>query len=109
VLSYTIGLAFGAQSGALVEKIKRYGLWSSVSPLEIGLLSAESVSDEHNAKISWLCERIQALAWCLILVEMNNLHHCDDALASKFPLDTEPHDFISLSKQRPIGEIQKTS
>ena len=107
VLSYFIGLAFGAPADTLVEKIKRYDLWSSVSPLEAKLLSSEGISDAQKAEISWLCESIQALAWCLNLVEMDNFRHCDDDLASNFPLDAEPRNFISLSKRRPINEIQK--
>lgn len=107
VLSYFIGLAFGASADTLVEKIKRYDLWNSLSPLETKLLSSKSISDEQQAKISLLCESIQAFAWCLNLVEMDNFRHCDDDLASNFPLDAEPRDFISLSKRRPISEIQK--
>jgi len=107
VLSYFIGLAFGAPTVALVEKIKRYDLWSSVSPLEAKLLSAQSISDEQKAEISWLCESIQALAWCINLVDMDNFRHCGDDLASIFPLDSDPYDFIGLSKRRPVREIQQ--
>jgi len=106
-LSYFIRSAYGVDRKVLTKDLKNYGLWEHVTKSEKDALSARLNPNERKADISWTAESIQALAWCLELVAMDHFRHCDDDLAEKFPVKTDPSEFISQAKIKPIEEIQR--
>ncbi|WP_185843463.1 DUF4272 domain-containing protein [Pseudoalteromonas luteoviolacea] len=76
-LSYVIGLAYGANPKQLRDYLKSYGLWESVTYREKRLLEAELISTKEQNEIRWMVESMQALAWSLGIVELDNLKNCD--------------------------------
>ncbi len=102
-------MAFGADRNVLIETLKDFELWDSVTYKEKRLLEASDISKEEVNSCSWITESIQALAWCLGLVDLDHYKNCDDDLAQKLPFKVDPKDFINSSNLRPIDEIQKQS
>lgn len=108
-MSYVVGLAFRADPQPLIERLKSYSLWDFVTGREKSLLEAEDVTQAEEDELGWLPEGIMALAWSLGLIEMDNFEYCSDDLASKFPFNVDPSDFITKVKLRPLAEIQAQS
>ena len=106
-MSYVIGLGYGAKKRKLRNWLKKYKLWSSVTPYEKKCLGTFSISEQDKANYQWMAEASQALAWSLGLVEMDHFKHCDDDLITKIPLESDPTEFIESAKLRPIEDIQK--
>lgn len=106
ILSYVIGIGFGADIPKLNEYLKDIGLIEKASENERILLSKSSHTEQEKINASWLTESVQSLAWCLGLVDLDPYRSCDDNLATHFPDPfTDPSDFISSSKLRPFDEI----
>ena len=108
-LTYVVGVAYDAKRDELIEQLKGYGLWSSITYREQRLLQAPDVSQNEKLVCSWIPESIQALAWCIGLVELDNFKHCDDDLAEKIPFKTDPQEFIRNSSLKPLNAIQSQS
>lgn len=106
-LTYVIGIAYDANRDELTKLLKDYDLWDSVTYKERRLLEASSVSQNEKLVCSWVPESIQALAWCIGLVELDNFNHCDDDLSSKIPFKEDPREFIQNSSLKELGEIQE--
>ncbi|KZN36699.1 hypothetical protein N474_17370 [Pseudoalteromonas luteoviolacea CPMOR-2] len=106
-LSYVIGLAYGADPKQLRDYLKSYGLWESVTYREKRLLEAELISTKEQNEIRWMVESMQALAWSLGIVELDNLKNCDDDLADNFPIKSDPSEFIKEASRVSIYDIQK--
>ena len=107
-IGYVVGLIYDADSEDLIEQLKEYKLWeNAVTNTEKNSLEVEEISTEVKNEYSWLPESIQALAWCLGLVELDHFSHCDEDLADNFPLGNDPSFFIKNAELRPIEQIQK--
>jgi hypothetical protein len=106
-LSYVVGLAFGAEPEFLIKNLKDYALWDFVTEKEKSLLKAPEILPEEENELSWIVEAIQALAWCLGVIDMDNFEGCSDELSSKFPMNEDPKNFIIGSSLRSISEIQE--
>lgn len=106
VLSYVIGIGFGADAPRLKASLDGSGLYGHASAHERALLSRSEHTSQEKVEAMWLTECVQSLAWCLGLVELNPFQRCDDDLASHFPRPfTDPTGFISTASLRPIDEI----
>ncbi|MBE7478978.1 MAG: DUF4272 domain-containing protein [Polyangiaceae bacterium] len=104
-LGYVVGIGFGADPVELRRDLERFGLWDWVSARERGMLT-EGASRQDEIDCTWLTEGIQALGYCLGIVDMDPSRHCDDDLADRFPLGVDPQRFISAATLRPLDEIQ---
>jgi hypothetical protein len=107
-IGYVVGLIYDADREDLIEQLKQYELWEKfVTTTEKKSLEVEQISDEVKNEYSWLPESIQALSWCLGLVELDHFNYCDEDLADNFPLGNDPSSFIENAELRPIEEIQR--
>jgi len=107
ILSHFAAAAFGS-SKAIQEaavRIKRQELWIYTSNTEKVLLDKNELSDQERTDCSWLPEAIQALAWTMGLVQLDNTQDCDDDLASHFPSE-DPVAFISQARLISLSSIQ---
>lgn len=106
VLSYVIGIGFGADSRRLKASLEQFGLLDRASVQERDLLCRSEFTQQQKVNATWLTECVQSLAWCLGLVELDPFRRCDDDLASHFPQPfTDPSRFISEATLRPMDEI----
>ena len=106
VLSYVIGLGFGQTGDRMKPPLVEYGLLDAVSPNELQLLDADSISDQDKINCTWLTECIQSLGYCLGITELDPFRPCDNDLASNFPpAFTDPSDFIQSATLRPFADI----
>lgn len=105
-LGYITGLGFGADRETLADYLSRYRLNEWVTSRERGILGANAISEQDRIDCTWLPEAIQALGWALGLVALDPNNHCDDTLASKFPIRSDPADFIAAAELRPPEELQ---
>lgn len=106
VLSYVIGIGFGADTRRLKASLEQFGLLAHASARERELLSRSEFTPQEKVNATWLTECVQSLAWCLGLVELDPFRRCDDDLASHFPQPfTDPSGFISDATLRPVDEI----
>lgn len=106
VLSYVIGIAYGADVLKLNQYLKDTGLISYASSKETELLGRAKHTEQEMTNARWLTECIQSLAWCLGSVELDPLRGCDDNLASHFPRPfVDPSGFIEGAELRTFDEI----
>ncbi len=108
-IAYVIGLGFDVNGSELMVQIEKYNLVHFVSDYEKELLERKSVEGQDKINMTWLTESAQSLAWCIGLVVLDHFTHCDDDLADQIPFKTDPSDFITNAKLRPIEEIQEQS
>lgn len=106
ILNHVIGIGFGAQPSMLRKSLTDFGLFERVSKKEQALLNKESHTPQEKVDCTWMVECVQSLSWCLHLVGLDPLRHCDDNLASHFPRPfADPSGFISQASLRSIDEI----
>ena len=106
VLSYVIGIGFGADTRHLKSSLENWGLLAHASEQEQELLSRSEHTPQEKINATWLTECAQSLAWCLGLVELDPFRRCDDDLASHFPQPfTDPTAFIFEATMRPLEEV----
>ncbi len=106
VLIYVLGLGFGAKPLKLKKALTDYSLWDYVTDAERALLNKKNLNEQDRINAQWLIEDVQALAWCLGLVELKPFEHYDDDIASQFPkLYTSPKEFILGATLRPYEEM----
>ncbi len=106
VLSYVIGIAYGADVSKLNQYLTDIGLIVYASSKERDLLAQANHTEQERTNVGWLAECVQSLAWCLGLVELDPFRGCDDNLASHFPRPfVDPSEFIATAKLRPFDEI----
>jgi hypothetical protein len=106
VLSYVIGIGFGADANRLKASLEQFGLFEHTSACEQDLLARSEHTQQEKVNATWLTECVQGLAWCLGLAELDPFRRCDDDLASHFPAPfTDPRGFISGATLRPLEEI----
>src|SRR5436190_22546224 len=82
VLSYVIGVGYGADARRLSSSVEKFGLSAYVSAKEEDMLrrSDHTEAEKTNAS-TWLPECVHGLAWCINLVELDPFRRCDDDLA----------------------------
>jgi hypothetical protein len=86
--------------------LEEFGLLRYTSAYETRLLNANTYTEQEKVNATWLVECMQALGWCLGLVNLDPFAGCDDNLASHFPRPfTDPLDFIANAKLRPFPEL----
>jgi hypothetical protein len=106
VLSYVIGIAYGADVPKLNQYLKDIGLLSYASSKERQLLGREKHSEQEQINAGWIAECVQSLAWCMGLVELNPFCGCDENLASHIPRPfVDPSEFIAGAELRPFEEM----
>lgn len=106
VLSYVIGIAYGADVARLNSFLVESGLIGYASASEKALLGRTKHTEQEKINVGWLAECVQSLAWCMGLVELDSLRRCDDNLASHFPRPfADPSKFIGAAQLRPFEEI----
>lgn len=106
ILSYVIGIGFGANTERLKKSLEEFGLFKYASAKEQTLLSKLEHTQQEKINATWQTECVQSLAWCIGLVGLNPFQMCDDNLASHFPKPfTDPNNFISTATLRPLDEI----
>lgn len=106
ILSYVIGIGFGADVPKLQQYLEEIGLLQYASNKERRLLGSATHTEQEKIDATWLTECVQSLAWCLGLTELDPFRQCDDSLASNFPQPfVDPSDFIASAKLRPFNEI----
>ena len=107
-LGYVVGLAFDADPDDLIQQLTDFSLWDFVTQKERELLRKEKLSEKEVNQVSRLVESIQALAWCLGLIEMDHFDECSDELASKFPMGEDPKNFIKRAKLVSTTQFQES-
>ena len=106
LLSYVIGIAYGADVAKLNQHLQAVGLIGYASSKERSLLGRTDHTEQEKINAGWLAECIQGLAWCLGLVELDPFRRSDDGLASHFPRPfVDASKFIAKAKLRPFDEI----
>lgn len=106
VLSYVIGIAYGADVARLNSFLVESGLIEYASTNEKDLLGRTQHTEQEKINAGWLAECVQSLAWCMRLVELDPFRRCDDDLASHFPRPfVDPSAFIEAAQLRPFEEI----
>jgi hypothetical protein len=106
MLSYLIGIAYGADVAKLNAYLTQIGLISIASTSEKELLSRTDHTQQEKINAGWLAECVQSLAWCLGLVGLDSFRGCDSNLASHLPKPfTDPSEFIANARLRPFDEI----
>ena len=106
VLTYLVGIGYGAKPVKIKKAFKDYTLWDFVSDEENALLKKSRFTEQEQINAQWLLEGVQACAWCLNLLEMSPEESYADDLASHFPkLYTPPRDFIHHAELRTGAEI----
>ncbi len=106
ILSYVIGVAYGADVPKLREFLLTTGLIGYASAKEKDLLGRTNHTDQEKTDASWSAECVQSLAWCIGLVELDPFRGCDEDLASHFPKPfVDPAEFIAGATLRPFDEI----
>jgi len=105
-LGYVIGLGFGAKKRKLRSKLRKFGLWDSVTISERKALHSWKISEMEKIRFQWLVESIHALAWCLGLTKLGPFEPCDDQLVTKIPKEIDPSLFVQNAQLRPISDIQ---
>ncbi len=106
-LGYIASLGFGADRDETAADLSRYHLDEWVTSRERALLDADAISEQDRIDCTWAPEAIQALAWALGLVSLDPTRHCDEDLASNFPVRSDPSDFIATAEIRSIRELQE--
>ena len=108
VIGYVIGIGYGANTSRLRESMERFDLYGQASKREQDLLGRTEHSEQEKINATWMAESVQALAWCLGLVDLDPFFGCDDDLAGHFPKPyADPTDFISNSVLRPFEDIYR--
>lgn len=106
ILSYVIGIAYGADTAKLNKYLSDVGLIKYASAKERDLLGRATHTKQEVNNARWLAESVQGLAWCIGLIEMSPFKQCDNTLASNFPKPYfDPSQFIERSQLRPFNEI----
>ncbi len=106
VLSYVIGLGFGQSGERMKQPLIKYGLLDAITPNELHLLDADSITEQDKINCTWLTESVQSLGYCLGLTELDPFRPCDDDLASRFPAAfTDPTPFIESATLRSFDDI----
>ncbi len=105
VLGHMISIGFGAPVESMKSSLEEIGLLSDLSEQEISLLNGD-ITPQQKINCTWLTECVQALGWCLGLVELDPFRRCDDDLASHFPEPfCDPHQFITDAELRPFDQL----
>ena len=106
ILSYVVGLGFGQTGARMKQPLVDFGLLDYVSPNELLLLEAPTLSEQDIINCAWLTECLQSFGYCLGLAEIAPFLPCDDELASKFPpAFSDPSDFIAGATLRSFDDI----
>ena len=105
VLGYMIGIGYDQSGSRLKEKLKEWDLYQFTSQEERALLEKNEFTDQEKVNATWLTECVQSMAWGLGIAEIDHFRHCDDDLGTKFPIMSDPTDFIAQSTLRPFEEI----
>lgn len=106
VLSYIIGLGFGASGGQIKPALVDYGLIDALSANELQLVNSDAISDQDKINCTWLTECAQSLAYCLGLADLDPFRPCDDDLASHFPDPfSDPNPFIESAALRSFDDV----
>jgi hypothetical protein len=106
VLSYVLGIGFGADARRLKASLEQFGLYEHASTREHDLLSKSQHTQQDRVNATWLTECVQSLAWCMGLVDLDPFRKYDDDLATHFPPPfTDPRGFIADAVLRPTEEI----
>jgi hypothetical protein len=106
ILSYVIGIAYGADVSRLNSFLTDSGLIEYASATEKELLGRAHHTEQEMINAGWLAESVQSLAWCMRLVDLDPFRRCDDDLASHFPRPfADPSAFIDAVRLRPFEEI----
>lgn len=103
VLAVTNLVAFSAMTGdQAIEYLKRYDLWSYVTPDEIEFLN--DPTDEKKNQESWKCEGIWTLLWALNVIDdlgfPNEMCDLNAIPIEHYPIkpDEDPNLFINATK-----------
>jgi len=106
VLIHIIGIGFGQPGARMKAPLEQFGLLKFASANELRLLNADTSTKQEKANAAWLVECVQALGWCLGVVDLDPFAGCDDDLASHFPPPfTNPTEFIANARLRPFPEL----
>jgi len=106
ILSYVIGIGFGADVSKLGNYLGEIELLQYASRKERRLLGAMTHTDQEKIDATWLTECAQSLAWCMGLTDLDPFQPCDDSLASNFPQPfSDPSEFITSAVLRPFDQI----
>ncbi|MEL7107782.1 MAG: DUF4272 domain-containing protein [Pseudomonadota bacterium] len=105
-LGYVVGLGYGAKKRNLRSKLRKFGLWESVTVSERKALHSWKLSETEKVRFQWLVESLQALAWCLGLTKLGPFEPCDDELVTKIPMDIDPSQFVNSAQLRSISDLQ---
>ena len=106
VLSYMIRLGFGQSGNRMKQSLVEYGLLDAITPIELDLLDADSITEQDKINCTWLTECVQSLGYCLGLTELDAFRPCDNNLASRFPAAlTDPTPFIESATLRSFDDI----
>ncbi|MEY3451543.1 MAG: hypothetical protein RL711_1369 [Bacteroidota bacterium] len=96
ILSYLIGVYYDVDAKDLVEQLKKYKLYGSLTPAEQALLSQNEYDEQDVIDAGWLQECIEIVGWSL---GMSNkpLDHQNEAglsMAEYIPVMKNPEKFI---------------
>ena len=64
-----IGLAFGAERGAVLNWLSENDLWKDLAPSEAGFIDTPAPSRKQIINAKWLSERLIVLLWALRKIE----------------------------------------
>jgi hypothetical protein len=109
VLGYLTGVCYEVPTREIASELHKWKLWDFVSSDENQLLGEEEPSRQTRINCGWLTECIQVLAWGLGLAELDHWRECDDDLADRFPLYTDPWEVIIHAHLRPFQEVYQQS
>lgn len=105
VLGYVIGIGFGQSGDRLKAALRQHSLYEFTTPKERGLLDSNSPSKQDQINCTWLTECVQALAWCMEMVDLDLHRQCDDDLGPRFPIFADPEPFLATARLRNFDEI----
>jgi hypothetical protein len=106
-LGYVAALGFGAPAGEVRAALMRFDLWPSLSRREASLFERPSLSDQERVDCTWLIEAVQALAWCVGIVDMDHRRVADADLSARLKFREDPSALIAGVRLRPLHEIQR--
>jgi hypothetical protein len=105
-----VGLALGAERGAILAWLSENDLWKDLAPSEVGFIDTPSPSRKQIINSSWLSERLVVLLWALGTIDLLPPadEQCDTAvfqdLLPPFASMSVP-EFIAGARLRPDVEL----
>ena len=96
ILSYLIGVYYDVDAKDLVEQLKKYRLYASLTEAELELLSKKEYDEQDIIDAGWLQECIEILGWALGMSNkpLNHQNEAGLSMAEYIPVMKNPEKFI---------------